>query len=119
MMLCAPVSAARYQVPRCRFPPHNHLCSGAALRAVLQINVSTLFVGKLFYHDGAVHGCFYDFFFALMKNLFSLCHRSRKIQVYDHVWCTFNGFKGFLDNVFSCLGKHLNGDVFRDHVLLN
>ena len=93
--------------------------SGAAFRAVLQINVSILFVSKFFYHDGAIYSGFYDFFFALMKNLFSLRHRSGKIQVNDDILSAFNGFESFSDNMFSCLGKHLNGDIFRDHILLN
>ena len=53
---------------------------GAASGCTGQINVSTLFVSKFFYHDGAIYSGFCDFFFCSYENLFSLRHEVERYR---------------------------------------
>ena len=50
----------------------------------------------------------FDFIFRLSEYLLSLCKRCRIVYMYNRSWCTLYSFKCLLNNMRSCLCKHLN-----------
>lgn len=114
---------------RCRLPDLQYgiadlqgkfrLCAGKALRRILKAEVTLGLCPVFLAEICAQLSQLDDVFLTLLKHLFPLCHRGGIIEVYDGVLCAFQRLKGLCDNVFPCLGQHLDGHIVRDHIVLD
>ena len=93
--------------------------SRETFRAVFEGEVSLSLRSQFIQKLCTVNGNLFYFFFTLLKYLLTLCNRSRIVKMDDCVWSTFYCFKGFLDDMLSCLGQNLDGNIVRNHIAVD
>ena len=96
-----------------------HLCTGEALRAVLEGIVSVGLLGQFFQKLCAVHSDFQDLFFRFFEYLLTLSHGSGIVYMNNGFLHALKSLKGFPDDVLSGLGQYLDGHIVGDHIFLN
>ena len=95
------------------------LGAGKALGGILELEVALGLSRQIPQHDGAVHSDLDDLFLGFAEDLLTLGHRGGVVQVDNGSLTALQGREGLADNVLSCLGEHLDGDVVRDQVLFD
>ena len=96
-----------------------HFSSRKAFRAVFEGEVTFSLRSQFIQKLCPVNGDLFYFLFALFKYLLTLCNRGRIVKMNDCVRSTFYRFKGFLDDMLSCLGQNLDGNIVRNHIAVD
>ena len=96
------------------------LGAGEALRRILEYPFGLrIGVGELLHQFGARHGNLDDAGGVLSEHDSSLQRRGRVVEMDDGALGAAAGLEGALDQFGPALRQHLDGDVVRDHLLLD